>query len=102
MDDRGHCLQRRRDVDVCGVDVYRYVGAAGEASAWVFGPVVGAAQRDSVGMIHPVEATEDAAKSVLLWLQLLLSCKNLPIQLKLFMLVRIDVLHLKGLLEHHD
>jgi len=51
-------------------------------------------------MVHPVEATEDAAESVLLRLQLLLSREDLSIQLELFVFLWVYILHLQRLLQH--
>ena len=102
MDDWRHCLQRCGDVHIGRVYVDRDVGAAGKAGAWVLCPVVSTAERDSIRMVHPVEPSEHAAESVLLWLQLLLASEDLAVKLELFAFLRVDVQHLHGLLEHLD
>ena len=64
--------------------------------------MVGAADGDSIWMVHAVEAKEHGAQSVLLWLQLLLAHKNFAVDLEVFVLGRVDIVHLERSCKHLD
>jgi hypothetical protein len=77
VDDWAYRLNGGRDLDVGMMDVDRYVGSSSESCAWIFCPVVCTAEGYSLWVVEVVHASEERAETILLWLDHLLTTKDL-------------------------
>ena len=82
------------------MDVDRDVSASSEAGAWVLGPVVSTTERDGLWMVEVVHSAEQRLEAVLLWINQLLSTKDLLKERVVVAVLWINLLRNERRLQH--